>query len=143
MIYEYGQFRGFVIAAKALLLTALPFFAYGFGGEVVALGNQSSFSSSRLPLLGAAMFLPVWWLCKRFFWRSWQFVCTLEHELTHALVGIPFFMFPYRIHATADRGGHVNQAWLAPVVLAPLYGPGAILSGLAPYYLPTTSYALM
>jgi hypothetical protein len=37
----------------------------------------------------------------------------------------------------------VRQAWIAPVVLAPLYGPGALLSGLAPYFLPSTSYALI
>lgn len=37
----------------------------------------------------------------------------------------------------------MRQAWIAPVVLAPLYGPGALLSGLAPYFLPSTSYALI
>ena len=39
MIYN-GPFRGFVIAAKVLLLTALPFFAYGFAVEVLALENH-------------------------------------------------------------------------------------------------------
>lgn len=96
MFEEDGPFRVFVIAAKLILLAALLFFAFGFGIQVLELQKGFPVSSFRLWLFlfGAALFLPVWLLGKRFSWRSWQFVCTVEHELTHAIVGIPFFIFP-------------------------------------------------
>jgi hypothetical protein len=142
---NHDRYRLFVVAAKALFLAALPFLAFGFGIQVLELRNRLSVSSSRLWLflLGAVLFLPVWLLGKRVSWQSWQFVCTIEHELTHAVAGIPFLFFPKGIRATATQGGHVKQAWIAPVILVPLYGPGTILSTLAPYFLPTSSYLLI
>ncbi len=47
------------------------------------------------------------------------------------------------MRVTANRGGHVKQIWIGPTFLMPLYGPGRVLSSLAPYFLPTTSYLLI
>jgi hypothetical protein len=61
MFEEDGPFRVFVIAAKLVLLAALPFFAFGFGIQVLELQKGFSVSSFRLWmfLFGAALFLPV------------------------------------------------------------------------------------
>lgn len=139
-----GRFRAFVIATKALLLASLPFLAVGYGTKVIDTLTKISFSSQFVSfLLGAALFLPAWWLSSRYLWKPWQFICTLEHELTHAIVGLPFLLVPLRMWVTASHGGHVKQSWIGPGWLGPLYGPGRILSGLAPYFLPTISYLLI
>jgi len=139
-----GRFRAFVIATKVLLLASLPFLAVGYGTKVIDIATKISFSWQFISfLLGAALFLPAWWLSSRYLWKPWQFICTLEHEVTHAIVGLPFLLVPLRMWVTASHGGHVKQSWIGPSWLGPLYGPGRILSGLAPYFLPTISYLLI
>lgn len=139
-----GKFRAFVIASKVLLLASLPFLAVGYGTKAIDIATKISFSSQFISfLLGTALFLPAWWLSSRYLWKPWQFICTLEHELTHAIVGLPFLLVPLRMWVTASHGGHVKQSWIGPRWLGPLYGPGRILSGLAPYFLPTISYLLI
>jgi hypothetical protein len=139
-----GSFRAFVIATKVLLLAWLPFLAVGYARKVIDVANNISVSSQFiLFLLGVALFLPAWRLSSRYFWKPWQFICTLEHEVTHAIVGLPFLLVPLRMWVTATHGGHVKQRWVGPVWLGPLYGPGRVLSGLAPYFLPTISYLLI
>jgi hypothetical protein len=138
------KFRAFVIATKVLLLAALPFLAFGYGTKVIDIATKISFSPEFISfLLGAALFLPAWWLTSRHLWKPWQFICTLEHEVTHAIVGLPFLLVPVRMWVTATQGGHVKQRWIGPRWLGPLYGPGRTLSGLAPYFLPTISYLLI
>jgi hypothetical protein len=136
--------RLFVTGTKVILLVASPFLAIGYGSEVVDLARKSSFVE---PLawfgLGCVFFIPTWWLCQRYLWNAWEFICTLEHELTHAIVGLPFLLIPRGMRVTATRGGHVKQIWIGPTLLMPLYGPGRVLSSLAPYFLPTISYVLI
>jgi hypothetical protein len=140
----HGAFRPFVIATKGLLLVSLPFLAVGYAAKLIDVASKISFSAPFISfLLGAALFLPAWWLSSRYLWKPWQFICTLEHEVTHAIVGLPFLLVPLRMWVTASHGGHVKQRWVGPVWLSPLYGPGTVFSGLAPYFLPSISYLLI
>src|SRR5438309_679666 len=111
-----GPFRIFVVGTKLLMLFTLPFLAFGYGAEVLHIPRASSLSKSGAGtfFLGVALFLPIWWLARRYSWRSLQFVCTLEHELTHAVVGVPFLLIPRRLYVTVSYGGHVKQFWNEP-----------------------------
>jgi hypothetical protein len=126
------------------MLVALPFLAFGYGSKVVDLARKSSFAQTYgWFVLGCVIFIPTWWFCRRYCRSAWEFTCTLEHELTHAIVGLLFLFIPRGLRVTATRGGHVKQIWIGPMFFVPLYGPGRVLSGLAPYFLPTTSYLLI
>lgn len=139
-----GLTRAFVIATKFLLLAALPFLAFGYGAILIGILKTISGSARFISFgLGVILFLPVWWLSSRYARKPWQFICTLEHEITHAIVGLPFLLVPIRMWVTASRGGHVKQRWIGPVWLVPLYGLGSLLSTLAPYCFPTMSYLLI
>jgi hypothetical protein len=143
-ITDHNAYRPFIIATKALVFASLPFIAVGYATKIIEVAKKISISSEfMLFLLGATLFLPIWLLCKRYLRKPWQFVCTLEHEVTHAVIGLPFLFFPVRMWVTATNGGHVKQRWIGPLWLSPLYGPGRLLSGLAPYFLPTISYVLI
>lgn len=136
--------RLFVTATKGVLLAALPFLAFGYGTKVIDLAREFSLSQQHAWfLLGCVIFIPTWWLCSRYLRNPWEFICTLEHELTHAIAGLPFLIIPSAMRVTATRGGHVKQIWIGPAWLIPLYGPGHVLSTLAPYFLPTISYLLI
>src|SRR5438552_10981671 len=138
-------FRYSVVVTKVLFVAALPFLGYGFGEQAVAVANKISLESRKLLAFaaGAILFVPVWGIAIRFFWRPWQFLCTLEHEVTHAVAGLPFLFVPKGMRVTATEGGHVKQVWKGPRFLLPIYGPGSLLSGLAPYFLPTTPYLII
>jgi hypothetical protein len=140
-----GIFRLSVIAAKCFFVIVLPFLAVGFGHEVLAVAGRLTLTSSRSVafLSGALLFIPVWRVATRYCWRPWQFICTLEHEITHAVAGLPFLFLPRSIRVTATDGGHVKQVWIGPRFLVPLYGPGSLISGLAPYFLPLAPYVLI
>ena len=136
--------RFFVTATKCLLLTGLPFLAFGYGSKVIDLVRKSSFADRYAWfVIGCLIFIPTWWLCYRYFRNAWEFICTLEHELSHAIIGVPFLLIPRGMRVTATRGGHLKQVWIGPTFLSPLYGPGRVLSSLAPYFLPTASYLLI
>ena len=108
-----GLFRAFVIATKVLLLAGVPFLAVGYATKVIDVASKISVSSQFISfLLGAALFLPAWLLSSRYLWKPWQFICTLEHEVTHAIVGLPFLLVPRRMWVTASHGGHVKQRWV-------------------------------
>lgn len=129
---------------KIALLMSLPFLSFGYATKFINLATMLSVSPRFASFLGGiAFFLPVWWVCSRFAQKPWQFACTLEHELTHAIVGLPFLFIPLSVSVTASNGGHVRQRWIGPAWLYPLYGFGRLLSGLAPYFLPTVSYLLI
>lgn len=139
-----GLPRAFIIASKFLFLACLPFLALGYGSKVIEVFSGISGSARCISFgLGAIVFLPVWWLSNRYLQKPWQFICTLEHEVTHAIIGLPFLLVPTRMWVTASRGGHVKQRWIGPVWLVPLYGLGSLLSTLAPYFFPTPSYLLI
>ena len=142
--HDHGQFRVFVLATKGLLFASSPFIAFGYGTKFFEMASGVVISSRVGSFLtGVTLFLPVCWLSKRYARKPWQFVCTFEHELTHAVVGLPFLFLPLSMSVTAGNGGHVRQRWIGPSWLSPLYGFGRLLSGLAPYFLPIVSYLLI
>ncbi len=140
-----GIFRLSVIATKCFFVISLPFIAIGFGHEVLGIAGRLTLTASRSVafLSGALLFIPVWRVATRYCWRPWQFMCTLEHKITHAVAGLPFLFLPRSMRVTATDGGHVKQVWIGPRFLAPLYGPGSLISGLAPYFLPIAPYVLI
>jgi len=64
---------------------------------------------------------------------------TFEHELTHALAGIPFGQIPYRL-IVRDGGGLCKQVGCTPALLAPF---AMDFIALAPYVLPTFTVILV
>lgn len=142
---ESDPFRRAVLASKCVLVFTLPFLAFGFGNEALALITTAARFSARtqLFLIGVITFIPAWFFARRYARRPFEFICTLEHEVTHAIVGLPFLLIPRRMRVSAFAGGHVEQVWHGPRWLIPLYGPGRILSLLAPYFLPTVAYLMI
>lgn len=113
--------------ATWMLNIALPFIAGGFGLEVIRTLSEASIRSARWAffLLGGALFIPFWLMTRRYVRSTVNYLATLEHELTHVLVGLLFFKRPLSIRVTARSGGEVvltgSNLWIT----------------LAPYYLPT------
>lgn len=120
-----------------LFLTATPFLVYGFGGETLKILSKISLSNSRWTafLLGAAVFIPFHFVAKRFFYSLWCYLETLEHELTHLLVGLLFLKIPVGIRVSAHAGGEVRQIGLGTT--------GQTWVALAPYFFPTVSLAVL
>lgn len=66
--------------------------------------------------------------------RRLPFIATLEHELTHALAGLPFGQIPCKLIVTNGRGGYCRTIGLTPAFLTPIASDFIVL---APYVLPT------
>jgi hypothetical protein len=116
-----------------LFLVAAPFLFVGFGREVLEILKDFSLNDSRWTafLIGAVVFLPVHFLAKSFFNTIYCYLETLEHELTHLLIGLLFLKIPVGIRVSAHSGGEVRQIG---------YGTtGQIWVTLAPYFFPTVS----
>lgn len=125
------------IVAKILLVLFLlssPFLLIGFGYEVWQIIKTLSIRSPKVIafMVGAGLFFPVWWLAKRFFLSIWQYLTTLEHECTHALVGLLFGKIPVSMRVSAWEGGEVH-----------LRGGSNIWISLAPYFVPTLSFLII
>lgn len=118
-------------------LIAVPFLFYGFGGETLRTISKISFGDSRWQafLIGAAVFLPCFFVAKRLFPGVWSYLETLEHELTHLLIGLLFLKIPVGIRVSAHEGGEVRQIGLGAT--------GQIWVALAPYFFPTISLAVL
>lgn len=114
---------------KLLLLIALPFLAWGFGQAWRdLLGHIAWASGTTLRLLaGAGAGVTLLGL----FHRKLQFFTTLEHELTHLLVGLGFLKTPRALKVTAGGGGRAELSGLNFVIL------------LSPYFLPTLCLLLL
>jgi hypothetical protein len=119
--------------ALALFLIAAPFLFAGFGREVLEILKDFSIKDSRwfVFLVGAVVFLPVHFIAKTFFNRIYCYLETLEHELTHLLIGLLFLKIPVGIRVSAHEGGEVRQIGLGTT--------GQIWVTLAPYFFPTVS----
>ncbi len=117
----------------ALFLIAAPFLLIGFGREFIEILKDFSIKDSRwfAFLLGALVFLPVHFLAKRFFYSMWCWLETLEHELTHLLIGLLFLKIPVGFRVSAHEGGEVRQIGFGST--------GQIWVTLAPYFFPTVS----
>ena len=124
------------VIAKILLilfLLAAPFLLYGFGGELLKIIAQISLKDLRWTAftIGFVVFLPFHFLAKRLFSSVWNYLQTLEHELTHLLVGLVFLKIPVGIRVSAHSGGEVRQIGFGAI--------GQTWISLAPYFFPTVS----
>jgi hypothetical protein len=119
--------------ATWVLNIALPFIALAFGRQLLGIVKPVALTSPRplMFLLGAGSFLPCWWLARRYMRRPLDYLSTLEHELTHILVGLLFFKRPLSLRVSARAGGDV------------VLTGGNLWITLAPYYLPTISMLLL
>ncbi|MGC2234566.1 MAG: hypothetical protein WA584_00210 [Pyrinomonadaceae bacterium] len=120
-----------------LFLVAVPFLFYGFGRETLRFVSKISLSDSRwwAFLLGALVFIPCLFVGKRLFNSIWCYLETLEHELTHLLIGLLFLKIPVGIRVSAHEGGEVRQIGLGTT--------GQTWISLAPYFFPTISLAVL
>ena len=116
-----------------LFLIAVPFLLYGFGGEVLRTIAKISLKDSRWLafLVGLVVFFPCLLIAKRLFLSAWSYLETLEHELTHLLIGLLFLKIPVGIRVSAHEGGEVRQIGLGTT--------GQTWVTLAPYFFPTIS----
>ncbi|HLM03036.1 MAG TPA: hypothetical protein VK400_18440 [Pyrinomonadaceae bacterium] len=120
-----------------LFLVAVPFLFYGFGREMLRVIPQISLGNARWLafIAGAVVFVPSLFIAKRLFPATWSYLQTLEHELTHLLVGLVFLKIPVGIRVSAHEGGEVRQIGLGTT--------GHTWVTLAPYFLPTVSLAVL
>lgn len=123
--------------SMTLFLLAVPFLFYGFGGETLRAVSKSSLSDSRWYafFVGAAVFFPCLFVARRLFSSAWNYLETLEHELTHLLIGLLFLKIPVGIRVSAHEGGEVRQIGLGTT--------GQTWVTLAPYFFPTISLAVL
>jgi hypothetical protein len=121
----------------ALFLVATPFLFYGFGTAILKIISKTSFGNPRWLwfLAGAAIFFPCLFAAKRLFHSGWCYLQTLEHELTHLLIGLVFLKIPTGIRVSAHEGGEVRQIGFGTT--------GQIWVTLAPYFFPTVSIAVL
>ncbi|MCY7348373.1 MAG: hypothetical protein LH614_19430 [Pyrinomonadaceae bacterium] len=121
----------------ALFLAATPFLFYGFGAAILQIISKASFGNPRWLwfLAGAAIFFPCLFAAKRLFHSGWCYLQTLEHELTHLLIGLLFLKIPTGIRVSAHEGGEVRQIGFGTT--------GQIWVTLAPYFFPTISIAVL
>lgn len=110
---------------------------YGFGRQTLLIISRISFDDSRWTafLVGTIAFLPCLFIAKRLFPGVWSYLETLEHELTHLLIGLLFLKIPVGIRVSAHEGGEVRQIGLGTT--------GQIWITLAPYFFPTVSLAVL
>lgn len=120
-----------------LFLAASPFLFYGFGGETLRIISKVSLADSRWLafLMGGAIFIPCYFAAKRLFPSAWCYLETLEHELTHLLIGLLFLKIPVGLRVSAHEGGEVRQIGLGTT--------GQTWVALAPYFFPTVSLAVL
>ncbi len=120
-----------------LFLAAAPFLYYGFGAETLKIVSRVSLRDSRWLSFaaGVIIFFPCMWAGKRIFPNVWAYMETLEHELTHLLIGLLFLKIPTGIRVSAHEGGEVRQIGLGTT--------GQTWVSLAPYFFPTVSLAVL
>jgi hypothetical protein len=123
----------FAKISMTLFLIAVPFLFYGFGGEMLrALAKFSPANARWLAFLaGLAIFFPCLFVARRLFSSAWSYLETLEHELTHLLIGLLFLKIPVGIRVSAHEGGEVRQIGFGST--------GQTWVALAPYFFPTIS----
>ena len=127
------SFHKLMRVAKWALNFILPFVAVGFGRELMAVISHSSITTTRWSsfLIGGVMFVPIWFVARRYIEAPAEYLATLEHELTHIIVGLLFFKRPLSLRVTAREGGAV------------ILSGGNMWITLAPYFLPTLTLLLL
>jgi len=120
-----------------LFLIAAPFLFYGFGLATLRVIFKASTSDPRwfAFLTGGVIFFPCLFAAKRLVPGIWNYLQTLEHEMTHLLIGLLFLKIPVGIRVSAHEGGEVRQIGLGTT--------GQTWIALAPYFFPTISLAVL
>lgn len=115
----------------------MPFLFYGFGRQTLFVISKISFADSRWLafLAGAIVFVPCVFIARSLFRSVWCYLETLEHELTHLLIGLIFLKIPVGIRVSAHEGGEVRQIGMGTT--------GDVWITLAPYFFPTVSLAVL
>ncbi len=124
-------------ASLVLFLAAAPFLFVGFGAAALrALGDFSLGDARwRAFAVGAALFFPTLFVARRVFPSLWSYLETLEHEMTHLVVGLLFLKIPVGLRVSAHEGGEVRQIGRGTT--------GETWIALAPYFFPTVSIAVL
>jgi len=119
--------------SMTLFLLGVPFLFYGFGSEFLGILPDVSLRDARWLafLAGFAVFFPCLFAARRIFQSAWSYLETLEHELTHLLIGLLFLKIPVGIRVSAHEGGEVRQLGFGST--------GQTWVALAPYFFPTVS----
>ncbi|HEY8561060.1 MAG TPA: hypothetical protein VIL74_11865 [Pyrinomonadaceae bacterium] len=119
--------------SMTLFLIAVPFLFYGFGGALLRMLAKISFADARWLAFSAGLvvFFPCLFIARRLFSSAWSYLETLEHELTHLLVGLLFLKMPVGLRVSAHEGGEVRQIGFGST--------GETWITLAPYFFPTIS----
>lgn len=125
------------LIAKMLLMMFLvcsPFLLIGFGKEFWNVLSSLTIRSPKVIafLAGIILFFPFWFIGKKFLQTAWHYFTTLEHECTHAIVGLLFGKIPVSMSVSAWEGGEVK-----------LRGGSNVWISLAPYFLPTLSFLVL
>ena len=125
--------RIFAKISMTLFLIFVPFLFYGFGGEFLKILAKLSLADARWLtfLAGLAIFFPCFFVARRLFSSAWSYLETLEHEITHLLIGLLFLKIPVGIRVSAHEGGEVRQLGFGAT--------GQTWVALAPYFFPTIS----
>jgi hypothetical protein len=116
-----------------LFLLSVQFLFYGFGGEMLRAVAKFSPGNPRWLafLAGLIVFFPCLFIARRVFSSAWSYLETLEHELTHLIVGLLFLKIPVGLRVSAHEGGEVRQIGFGST--------GQTWVALAPYFFPTIS----
>jgi len=123
----------FAKISMTLFLVAVPFLFYGFGGEALRTLAKISLRDSRWLafLAGLIVFFLCLFVARRLFSSAWSYLETLEHEITHLLIGLLFLKIPVGFRVSAHEGGEVRQIGFGST--------GQTWVTLAPYFFPTIS----
>ena len=123
----------FAKISMTLFLVAVPFLFYGFGGEFLKILAKISLRDSNWLafLAGLAVFFPCLFVARNLFSSAWSYLETLEHELTHLIIGLLFLKIPVGLRVSAHEGGEVRQIGFGST--------GQTWVTLAPYFFPTIS----
>lgn len=104
-----------------------------WGGFLAGVQAWAASDAVGTTLLGAMLGVGLAVLTRRYA----PLVHTFEHELTHAVTGLPFGLIPTRFVVTRGQGGLVQQ-WVPPMPAVLSWIPvfGSVVSGLGPYCVP-------
>lgn len=129
--------RTISIIALVLFLAASPFLYLGFGGTLWSLLWSIDPSDARWTAfgIGCLIFIPSYFVARRFLNTPWEYFATFEHEIAHMLVGFLFLKVPVSFKVTAHKGGEIQQVGFG--------NTGETWITLAPYFLPTLPLALI
>lgn len=105
---------------------------YSLAGELFMSPSFSQFAIGTVLGLGI----------ERYLHRYFPQVAVFEHEITHAIAGLPFGFIPTKIRFSRNRGGYCRHVFYSIGILRFLYPLTQRIVTLAPYFLPTFTVIL-